>query len=715
MNLLFRGLGRIFFVVIYKSVLLAAPVDLAPQSQIQEIVVSDQVEKGLQLKKGEINRVGSVRPKELERKQAQTFAQAIDNERGIDTQTACAFCGAKRVSINGMRGEHTTILVDGLPLHSTVSGFYGIEAIPMGGIDSIDIYRGAGAALTAPESIGGAINIVTKEVVSDEFLGNISYGSDGQKTASILGAKRISEKTGFFVAVQQGESFVIDLDKNGVAELPGQKTQTLISKLNYKINDDDEISLRFSYGKLEGVGGSMNGLKLMEAPSLATSDDFLNRDVRSKYLGSESKITENIELVRQEWASIYRNQLDEDSSLKFSIGTAKQFQKSIYSHGYDYDNLDNLWVGAFEYQRALMADHLLTFGLDTKNQKMDSSSRKLYVQRVPPLNEDDLIFSSLGGFAQDTWFINDSHELSLVLRLDKIRTEWTDLNKTIDKTVIAPRAMYKLVHNPILTSRVSLGVGYRSPLTLFESQHGMIHDGFLININELEMAKGFLYSLAGQRQDDFFEFSSHITRIENMAYGMDRVGQKLPTLFKNSEEAYTVSVFDFSYGRRLTHNWTLEGLVEIFNYPGGYKEKLGVAAVERRLTLTSNIEWNQWSAFQKLTFIGARDLAAYGYGKHYNRAPSEDTLDPSFGTKAEDQKWQKAPAYFSLDFGFERKLTEKFGAGISVLNAFDYTQTREGDSPLTWHEHGDHYHLDNFHIWGPLRGRQIFLSLKGDF
>lgn len=712
-----RGLptgGLALFYIFFSVTCLAKAEEQS--SQASEIVVSAQTENDLRIKKEEINRVEVLKLKDIRKKQAQTFAQAINNERGIETQTACAFCGAKRVTINGMKGEHTTILVDGLPLHSTVSSFYGVEAIPLGGIDSIDIYRGTGAALTAPESIGGAINIVTKEIVTDSAEGNISYAHDGQKNFSVVGTKKLGEKTGILLGVQYGEMLPIDLDKNNVSEIPSQKTQTVVSKITHKLNSTDEVSLRFSHGKLKSVGGSMHELELSGPPSIpATSDDFVDRDVRKKFIGSEDKITENVTLDRYELATTYRKQLNENSSLKLSLGGASQLQKSNYSHGYDYDNDDKLWVGLLEYQRTAGENHLLTFGVDTKNQEMDSSSKKLFEQQG--LKQDDLTYKSTGAFAQDTWIIDDANELSVVLRFDNIKTHWIDLDKTLEKSVLAPRAMYKHIHNSVLTSRVSAGLGYRSPLTLFESQHGTAHDGFIVDVDKLETAQSFVYSLAGQRQDDFFEFSTHVTRIENMAYGLDRVDQGLPTLFKNSNESYTISVFDLSYGRRITHNWTLEGLAEVFNYPSGYKAKLPVAAIEQRFSLASNIEWGKWTASQKLIVVGERDLSAYGYDKHYNVAyTDQDPLSSTFGeTFRSNQKWQKAPTYFTVDLNFERQLSENFAAGFAVRNVFDYTQTVAGDSPTTWHIHGNHYHLDNFHIWGPLRGRQFFASLRGTF
>ncbi len=700
--------------------LMGLPVHASPQegtNDLAEIIVSSASENDLRLKKEEITRVETLNPQKLQqKKQAQTFAQIISNEKGIDAQMACAFCGAKRITINGMKGEHTTLLVDGLPLHSTVSSFYGVEAIPLGGLDSIDIYRGSGAALTTPEAIGGAINLVTKEIITNSIESDISWAHDGQRNFSLLGTRKLSFNTGVLLGLQYGEILPLDLDNNGISELPRQTTQSVISKLTHSFNADNELSLRISYAKLNNIGGSMSRTNLSSAATvIASPDEFRNRDVRQQYLGDITKVTDNVDLERIEVAAIHRWQIDTESSLKLSLGGAWQNQEAIYSHGYDYDNKDKMWVGVLEYQRTLGDRHLLTLGLDSKNQDMDSSSKTLYIQSQPPLPQDDLSYKSIGGFVQDTWFINDENQLSLVLRYDHIRTEWKDINKVLDRSVLAPRFIYKHNHNSIFTSRLSAGLGYRSPLTLFESQHGTYHNGFIVDINELERAKSLTYSLAGQRENDFFEFGSHITRIKNMAYGKDFEDITEPMVFKNSTEDYTINVFDLSYGRRIRPNWTLEGLMEFFQYPSGYKYRLPVAAIEKRISINSNIDWKKWTASQRFILIGSRDLSSYRYDRHYNIAPSQDPFDPSFGEDGQDPKWQKAPTFFTVDLSFERTLNDDYKISFAVLNALDYTQTQAGDSPTTWEQHGSHFHLDNFHIWGPLRGRQFFVSLRGNF
>jgi outer membrane receptor for ferrienterochelin and colicins len=690
-------------------------VQFAPtaQSELGEIVVSGG--RAGRLKQAEIQRVDSLRPKDLERKQAQTFSQAIDDERGVDTQSACAFCGAKRITINGMRGEHTTILVDGLSLHSTVSSFYGVDAIPLGGIDSIDIYRGSGAALSAPESIGGAINILTKDIVANEREVNVSVAHDGQKNSSAVVAQKLGSNFGLLLGAQLGEIVPIDLDHNGISEQPRQTTKSFLGKLTQKWSENFHSSLRLSLAQLDTIGGALDKIRLDKPYGPAAPEDFTNKDVRQKYIGDTRKITDNVKLDRMEAATIHQLRLSADSDVKLSLGGAYQKQQAIYNHGYDYDNLDRLWVGVLEYNRALNDSHFLKIGVDHKDQFMNSDSRELYQKNR--LQQDDLRNQNTSLYIQDTWLVSDATELSLALRLDHVRVEWLDLKQKLERSIVAPRLFLKHSHNSVLTSRFAYGLGYRAPLTLFESQHGLDHKGFVVNITEMERAHSFLYSLAGQRLNDFFEVSAHLTRLQNMAYGLDRSNLDLPTLFENAKDTYDVTVFDASYGRRIRPWWTVEAVAEMFNYPRGYKEKLVVAAVEKRLSVLSNLEWGQWTASQRLSVVGARDLSAYNYNRHYNIAYQDnDVSSPTFEQMtAIDQKRQTAPTYFTLDFTVQRRITQNIVLGAAVLNALDYTQTGAGDSPTMWHVHGQHSHLDNLHIWGPLRGRQFFVSLKGTF
>ncbi|NJM10296.1 MAG: Plug domain-containing protein [Bdellovibrionaceae bacterium] len=90
----------------------------------------------------------------IEKSTATSLNEAMDRMPGVDSHDYCVNCGAKRISINGLRGDHTSVLVDGIPLYSAVTSVYGYDAIPMQSIHEIEVKRGTGGALINPEAIG---------------------------------------------------------------------------------------------------------------------------------------------------------------------------------------------------------------------------------------------------------------------------------------------------------------------------------------------------------------------------------------------------------------------------------------------------------------------------------------------------------------------------------------------------------------------------------
>ncbi|NBT59175.1 hypothetical protein EBT16_10370 [bacterium] len=194
--------------------------------------------------------------KKLEQTKAPSLSEAISGESGVDSQTSCATCGSKRVTVNGLRGEHTTILVDGVPLHSAVSSFYGVDAVPLSGVESIEISRGSGASLVAPEAIGGVLNIITETPHKNEVGLNISSGtSQNWLLSGSISDTSFTKNSRLFVSGQwnrQGYwdsngSGVWDVDKNGVADAPFFSNAGLLAKVLVDLGAKDGLELRYGW------------------------------------------------------------------------------------------------------------------------------------------------------------------------------------------------------------------------------------------------------------------------------------------------------------------------------------------------------------------------------------------------------------------------------------------------------------------------------------
>lgn len=683
--------------------------DAITEVEIPKVVVLPEQKTTNRLKPYETVRVQEVPRKDISRNQSTVVTDVLEQQAGLEVETVCAFCGSKRITINGLKGEHTTLLTDGLSLHTSTSSFYGLDLLPTVALESIDVYRGSGAALSAPESIGGAIDLKTLDIVSSQTKYRLGYSEDGSNSAQLLKAHR-QGSWGALIAVSLGKTTAVDTDQNEIAEIPQQTPRAVMGKLQWQSQNESKYSLRLSTMDLKTLGGYQNSAEIQQvAASAPEPGDFDLGDVRKKYIGDPQRIQDSISVKRTELGFIADQPLNSSLSLKSGVGFASQDLSTIYSHGYDYAHQEKLLTARSGLQWAGLDRHLLAVNLDLKQQTLDSRSKVLFDDKNLP---SDSLKSSLYGLSiQDTYTASEKMEVAVALKLDQTQVKWTSFNKSVDKTLLSPRLFLKHNHNEVLSSRFGYGKGYRLPLTLLESQHGTHDDGFVIDIDRPETSESFYYSLAGQRLDDFFELSVHQTRLQGMAYGEDRTQVSLPTRFINLDEDFSIQNYELRLGRRWAHHYTVEVVLEKFVYPNSYKIKLPVAATEDQVTIQGNYEGEQWKVFSQAQWVGSRDLTKYGYDKHFNVA-NDDILSPDFGLSR--PKRGQAPAFWTMNVGFEYEFRSQLKLGLSVQNIFDYTQARTAeDSPLTWAEHGNHYHLDNLHLWGPNRGRQISLNLSG--
>ncbi len=657
---------------------------------------------------------------QIDRKQAMTLTEAITNEPGIRVNNECSMCGMKRVMINGLKGEHTTVLVDGVPMHSVVSSYYGMDAITATGISEIEVARGAGASLIAPEAIGGTINLITRNAREDLIELNAALHDDGDKMFSGLATLVNDDKSlGLTSAIQYQDIDQSDEDGNGVSENPAMENTSVMLKLNYEANFNNNIQARYSYFESDVFGGPVgedwNSVIASEALGETPPGQFFeNGDVREQYLANPWETAEMIRSDREELMLRWIHEVNGENHWQATYSRVDHAQESYYE-GFDYDNTDVIDFFDFKWTYSINGEHLLSFGADSKQETMRSQSEALAELQAadPTIAGDSFDMDSLGFYFQDTWYVNDQLELNLALRFDHLTTDWidqTDQGNEIDENLITPRLHMRYDHGNDWTSRLSVGQGFRSPATFFESDHGILDDGFEIAVTDIEKSLSVSYGLSYEGDSLNSTLSFAFSEIENLAF-IDFDNFARPRLI-NSDETMQVSTIDWVYSYKLNDFWTIDGALEFYDYEESYQSTFAVVPLEERARIGLEYQQDDWKFYLDATWIGSRNLANYGYSDRYNifnDANANDLIDDG---ELQDLKTTDAKAFSMVNFKLSYNVNNSLALYFGGKNLLDFTQVNDLDSTLYWEADGVNPAYDVAHIYGPLKGREFYIGFK---
>ena len=332
--------------------------------------------------------------KQIEQTQSATLSEAISQQAGINVETGCSVCGMKRVQINGLTGDHTTILVDGVPFNSTVSSFYGSDAVGTSDIQDIQITRGAGASLTAPEAIGGTVNIIPMRPYKNGVEFDASMGTLGERNYSILGQAMSDDKqTGILISASSHDQDQVDRDHNGVSESPSMKNQSISVMFTHKFSPYDSLDIHAAHFTSDVKGGTMVSENSAIAQGNNNNTSFTGNNINNQYTGDPINMIEAINTTRNEIYAKEHHIINDTMSLQTTLAYSEQQQDSLYE-GADYSNRDKTYFGDIKIDHALNDNHFLTYGLDTKIEQARSESYRYYT--LDSMKNDDFDYGAYG-------------------------------------------------------------------------------------------------------------------------------------------------------------------------------------------------------------------------------------------------------------------------------------------------------------------------------
>ena len=698
---------------------LAAMGAQAADKELGEVRVEAQQQTGIKPKlRDEIITTESIDQSTIEKTGATNVNEAVDKNPGIAVQTECSICNVRNVVLNNLPGRYTTLLIDGIPIYSSVSSAYGLDSIGVNGIERIDISRGAATSLIAPEALAGVVNLVTKRPTRNYNDFSLTVGSYGSQREDAFLARPF-QGGAWTLSFNHNQHDSVDSDGNGISEYTGYNRT--IASLGYFFDDVGGFKVKGRFDLVtEKRGGGALGDDYDAIKSSTTGNPFDwskggngspnpggwfdNTGTFYPYNGGRGGMSEIIFTDRWQ-ATVSGERALGVGKLRLAGAYAHHKQDSFYETDLYKANQDQYYLEA-SYQRPF-GDTLVTAGVTYRYEDLKSTGMG-NGGTTPNDGIDNYVYRTPALFLQAyRAFLDGKLEANGSVRFDK---------HNVFGTITSPRLNLLYHHNDSLSSRVAVGKGFRAPTSFFEQDHGVLNTLAIVKqIDKPEISTNASYALNYAADRLAWVASLNWNRIDHMAMldagqcrpagggaiyaGPCNPGDDSITLFTSAQRPVYVAGADATVTYKWTGNLSTTVGAERFNYrfdPG----TLAFARPETRVYLAADYDSGPWDFYAKATWTGPQNLRRF-YDYDNNPRYNFD------GTPKKD--W--SPSYWTVDARAEYKLNKTTSLALGADNLFDYKQS-DHESFLWVNSRGAQ---DVTQLWGPSRGRYIYGSLKLSF
>ncbi len=215
----------------------------ATESQMDEVVVTGTMNE--MTKMDSPVPVDIISPKFLFKNPTPSIFEALQNVNGVRPQINCNVCSTGDIHINGLEGPYTMVLIDGMPIVSSLSTVYGLSGIPNSLIERVELVKGAASTLYGSEALGGLINIITKNAKKAPILSVDTFTSTwGEINSDIAVKYKVSPKMHILTGINHFHyNTPKDLNNDNFTDLTLQKRISLFNKITFERQNNKEASI----------------------------------------------------------------------------------------------------------------------------------------------------------------------------------------------------------------------------------------------------------------------------------------------------------------------------------------------------------------------------------------------------------------------------------------------------------------------------------------
>lgn len=616
------------------------------------------------------------------------ITEAVQLVNGVDEVVACGVCFTNSISINGLPGAYTAVLVDGSPIFGNLASVYGLNGISTAVIDRFEVIKGPSSTLYGSEAVAGVINIITKNPKDQPILSVDLMGTSHQESFGNIGlAPRIGKLNGM---IGINYAYINDFDDengDGFGDNINLDRIGLFSKWSLERASRKRFVLSAKYYYED----RRNGVE-------AFLTDRAYRDLR----GSEEIYGESIYTNRAELFGTYEFNTSENLRIDYSF--SHHIQDSYYgSDGYSAEQTIGFANLVWSKQ---IKKHSLTLGATSRIINYDDNT--VATQRIidgEEINNPSKQFIP-GVFAQDEWNFTDKLTVLTGARLDHYENHGA---------IFAPRVNVKYAPWTYTTIRANFGTGFRI-VNLFTEDHAFVSSNREIVIaEELDPESSYnaslnlnhVYNLGnGQGMLDINAYYTYFTNAIFPNY--DEPGK---IVYANSD-GFAVSK---GIGANINHQFSFPLSVNVgFNL----QEVTRTEADDTGVEISEPIEFAaRWSGVgtANWTLKKANMSIAYTFRITGPMAlPEVFDVDENGDLKLNPRSTTSKP-FANHNIQFNKAFKNKsYSLYLGVQNLFNY---RQEESPLVGFNDpnasaGFSQNFDTSYAYSPLHGREVYVGIR---
>lgn len=401
------------------------------ENQLNEVVVSGTLKAVKRLESAVPVEVYS--PVFFKKNPTPSIYEALQNINGVRPQLNCGVCNTGDIHINGLEGPYTLVLIDGMPIVSSLSTVYGLSGIPNSLVERIEIVKGPASSLYGSEAVGGLINIITKNPTNAPLFSADVFTTSYLETNVDLGMKfSPTKKSTTLLGINYFDyNQVVDKDRDGFTDVTLSQRISVFNKWNFQRENN----------------------RLFSIAARGMYEDRWGGDVRweKKYRGGDEIYGESIYTKRGELIGSYQLPFEEKLMLSFSGNV--HYQDSRYGTT---SYIANQKIGFLQltWDKKIGRNDFLA-GIATRYSYYDDNTTATKEPESTWLP---------GIFVQDEITLSPKSQVLLGMRYDY---------NSIHGSIYTPRIAYRWKANENTIFRLNAGTGFRV-VNLFTEDHAAL-------------------------------------------------------------------------------------------------------------------------------------------------------------------------------------------------------------------------------------------------